>query len=161
MLSISRKKAATCRSLKVQHLETIMNRLLVGLNVIALTAMFAYQATSDEPQQPQRVLDNPFGELRRALTKAYQLHLEEYRDAGPTPDRVIRVNQELYEIERQVKIVGKEREAQEKYVARSQAIEELANARLANGTGSKLDVIDAQAARLMAELVLYRAAKNR
>ncbi len=138
-----------------------MQRLISALGVIVLTALLAFQATSDEPMPPGPVTKSPYRELRSTLNEAYRLRLEEYKAGRSTPANVIRVNQELYDIERRVKIVGKETEPQEKYVARAQAIEEVANAQFTNGTGSKVDFLDAKAARLRAEMELYSAAKDR
>ncbi len=62
-----------------------MQRLISALGVIVLTALLAFQATSDEPMPPGPVTKSPYRELRSTLNEAYRLRLEEYKAGRSTP----------------------------------------------------------------------------
>jgi hypothetical protein len=132
--------------------------------VLAL-GFLAVQVRSDEsPVDNERIhgkINHAYGDLVSTLMESYRLRLDEYKAGGvTTPASLIRVNAELYEVQRQVRMVGRETEPQQNYLTRAQEIEAVAAQSLDNGSGSRMDYLDAKASRHRAELELRRATKN-
>jgi len=105
--------------------------------------------------------NHAFGDLLSTLNESYQLRLGDYKSGGVTSlESLARVNAELYEVQRQVRIVGRETEPQQSYLTRAREIEAVAERNLNDGSGSRMEYLDAKASRHRAEIELRRATRK-
>ncbi len=127
--------------------------------------LLAVQSRSDELQvDNERIhgrINHAYGDLLSTLKESYGLRLDDYKAGGvATLASLIRVNAELYEVQRQVRMVGRETEPQQNYLTRAREVEAVAEQNVDNGSGSRMDYLDAKASRHPAELELRRATKS-
>ena len=126
--------------------------------VLMLASTLAYTAQSDEPDVSTSTLSYNTSEIGKQLLDilalSYEQRMVEYRDGRSTPGRLIELNRELFDEQISAVNSGQRKLVAERFLARAQAIEDVANSRLANGVGVSMDVLDAKAARLRATIEL-------
>ena len=126
--------------------------------VLLIAATVTFNANSDEPKSENASLKFNTSELGKqlldTLAMSYEQHLELYRRGTASPARAVEVNRELYEAQRDCVEASQKLATAERFVARAKEIENIATKHLDSGSGSSVDVLDAKAPRLRAEIEL-------
>ncbi|WP_430451550.1 hypothetical protein [Rhodopirellula europaea] len=139
-----------------------MKTAFATATVVLLAMTFAFTANSDEPVEEKTALSfntSDIGkELLDTLADSYELRFQEYRSGRSGPARLLDINRELYEQQRESVAADQRLIVAEQFLARAKEINAIAEIHLKHGTGTRMDLLDTRASQLRATIELENVA---